>query len=157
MNFRLKELGPVSVIGKQGLCTKEKNIVSDLWQEANGHFQEIAGLGMREKDGGYVGFWGMMSDRQMRFLPWEDDYSTGLYLAGLEVNADAAAPAGWVKWTVPARTYLVIEIENNRYQEAFRSGLEALPAQGLKLSGAVCDHTEPSTGKNFLFFPCMKM
>lgn len=155
MNIRTVELGPISVIGKEGLCTKEHNIVPLLWQETNSCFGEVANLGMKEADGSYVGFWGLMSDKARQYQPWEDDFSTGLYLAGIEVDHDCPAPAGWVKWTVPKRSYLVIEIENDRYQETFRFGLqEALPERGLELCGAVCDYTEPRSGKNFLFFPC---
>ena len=40
----------------------EKNIVQQLWQEANSHFNEVAALGMKNSDGTYVGFWGAMSD-----------------------------------------------------------------------------------------------
>lgn len=156
MMQRMITLGPISVIGKEGLCTKGNSMVSQLWEAANSHFEEVAPLAMREKDGSFVGFWGLMSDRERRFLPWEDDFSTGLYLAGVEVASECAAPEGWVKWTVPERTYLVVEIENGAYQAAFRYGLEELPRQSCQLSGAVCDYTEPKTGKNFLFFPCEK-
>ena len=41
----------ITVIGKEGLCTTEKNIVQELWQEANSHFNEVAALGMKNSDG----------------------------------------------------------------------------------------------------------
>lgn len=153
MNTSQVTLGPISVIGKEGLCTKEHNIVSALWADANAHFDEIAALGMKETNGSYVGFWGLMSDKGMNYHPWEDGFSTGLYLAGLEVDNSCTTPADWVKWTVPERCYLIVEIENGLYQAAFRWGLEELTRRGLRLSGAVCDYTKPKTGKNYLFFP----
>lgn len=67
---------------------------------------------------------------------------------------DTPAPAGWVKWIMPARKYLVTEVEPDSYEETFRNVISRLiPALGMKLSGAVCDFTEPSTGQNNLFFP----
>lgn len=38
--------------------------------------------------------------------------------------------------------------------ETFTKVLESeIPSRHLILSGAACDYTEPSTGKNFIFFP----
>lgn len=149
-------LGPIAVIGKEGTCTQGHNIVSQLWTEANSHFSEVAELGKKADDGSYAGFWGLMSDLGRQYLPWENDYSTGLYLAGMEVAADCPVPEGWVKWNIPKRTYFVMEIAGNAYQTAFRRGIaEELPMRSLQLSGAVCDYTEPGTGKNYLFFPCV--
>ncbi len=44
-------------LGKEGLCTKEKNAVQDLRQQANSGFSDIADLGMKNADGSFVGFW----------------------------------------------------------------------------------------------------
>lgn len=151
-------LGPISVIGMEGVCTPENPVVAALWEAANARFGEVAELAMKEPDGSFTGFWGLMSDLGRNFLPWENGFSTGLYLAGVEVAEDSPVPEGWVKWTVPQRTYLKLEIENGAYQETFRRGIdEILPEQSYRLSGAVCDYTEPGTGKNFLFFPCEKI
>lgn len=147
-------LPEISVIGKQGLCTKECNIVGDLWKQANSCFAEVAALGMKNADGSYTGFWGAMSDETLSFRPWTENFSRGLYLAGVEVRADAVAPAGWAKWTLPARKYLVVDVSMETYAETFSKTLgETLPGLKMKLSGAVCDYTEPSTGRNKLFFP----
>ena len=62
MEIKIVDLPAITVIGKEGLCTAEKNIVQQLWQEANFHFNEVAALGMKNSDGAYVGFWGAMSD-----------------------------------------------------------------------------------------------
>ena len=87
-------------------------------------------------------------------MPWTDDFSRGLYLAGIEVYEDTEVPAGWVKWILPARKYLVTKVDPNSYAETFRSVIDDLiPELGMKLAGAVCDFTEPATGQNKLFFP----
>ena len=68
--------------------------------------------------------------------------------------ADTAVPAGWVKWVMPARKYLVTEVAPDSYTETFRTVIDRLlPALGLRLAGAVCDFTEPADGQNKLFFP----
>ncbi|MDO4941060.1 MAG: GyrI-like domain-containing protein [Erysipelotrichaceae bacterium] len=154
MKYELIDLPKIAVIGKAGLCTKEKNIVQDLWQQANSDFHEVAPLGMKNPDGSFVGFWGAMSDETMSFLPWTNDFSTGLYLAGIEVYEDTETPEGWTKWIMPARKYLVVEVAPKHYGEIFGCVIGGLlPELGMKLTGAVCDFTEPTTGQNKLFFP----
>lgn len=131
-----------------------KNIAWQLWLEANSHFHEVAALGMKNSDGTYVGFWGAMSDESMSFRPWTHPFTRGLYLAGVETYADAAAPEGWTKWVMPARKYMVVDVESNRYREIFDEVINnTISEKGMKLAGAVCDYTEPATGKNKPFFP----
>lgn len=90
----------------------------------------------------------------MSFMPWTNNFTRGYYLAGIEVYRNAETPEGWKKWIMPARKYLVTEVEFERYMEIFRDVLDnQIPFRNMKLSGAVCDYTEPSTGKNYLFFP----
>ena len=152
--YEMIELPRIAIIGQEGFCTKDNNVVQELWEQARLRFGEVAGLGMRNPDGSYVGFWGAMSDETRSFLPWTEDFSRGLYLAGIEVYEDTTVPAGWVKWVMPARKYLVTEVEPGRYEETFRTVIDRLiPALGMKLAGAVCDFTEPATGQNKLFFP----
>ena len=152
--YEMIDLPKIAIIGKEGLCTKEKNVVQDLWQQANSNFSDIAVLGMKNADGSYVGFWGAMSDETMSFLPWTDDFSRGLYLAGVEVYEDTPVPDGWVKWVMPARKYLVTEVHPKTYGTIFEYVIQSLiPELRLKLAGAVCDFTEPATGQNKLFFP----
>ena len=152
--YEIVELPKIAVIGREGLCTKERNVVRELWEQANLHFCEVADLGMKNPDGSYVGFWGAMSDETRSYLPWTDDFSRGLYLAGVEAYEDTAAPAGWVRWVMPARKYLVTEVDPDHYEESFRTVIDRLiPELGIKLAGAVCDYTEPATGRNKLFFP----
>lgn len=90
----------------------------------------------------------------MAFMPWSDDFSRGLYLAGIEVYEDTVVPEGWVKWIMPARKYLVTDVTPDSYGEIFASVInDLIPKLGMKLVGAVCDFTEPATGQNKLFFP----
>lgn len=154
MEIKILDLPEIAVIGKEGLCTAEKNIVQQLWQEANQHFHEVAALAMRNPDGTYAGFWGAMSDESKAFRPWTHQFSRGLYLAGVETYADAIAPEGWTKWVMPARKYIVVDVEPNRYDEIFDEVIHHIISEkGMKLVGVVCDYTEPATGKNKLFFP----
>lgn len=154
MEIKIIDLPMIAVIGKEGLCTTEKNIVEQLWREANSHFDEVAALGMKNSDGTYVGFWGAMSDESKSFRPWTHQFTRGLYLAGVETYADAIAPEGWTKWVMPARKYIVVDVEPNRYGAIFDEVINrTISEKGMKLAGAVCDYTEPATGKNKLFFP----
>ena len=154
MDALIIDLPETAVIGIAGLCTKERNIAADLWAQANRRFGEVAALGLKKEDGSFAGFWGAMSDEAMRFLPWEDGFSRGLYLAGVQTAADAEAPEGWTKWILPARRYLVADVTPQRYGEVFSDTIRrVIPAMGLRLSGAVCDFTDPATGQAKLYFP----
>ena len=75
-------------------------------------------------------------------------------MAGIEVYEDTAVPVGWVKWGMPARKYLVTEVDPASHEETFRNVIVRLiPEPGMKLAGSVCDFTEPAAGQNKLFFP----
>ena len=154
MERKILDLPMITIIGKEGLCTAENNIVQQLWQEANAHFYEVAALGRKHPNGTYAAFWGAMSDESRSFRPWTHHFTRGLYLAGVEAYADAIAPEGWSKWVMPARTYIVVDVEPDRYGKIFDEVIHhTLSENGMKLAGAVCDYTEPATGKNKLFFP----
>ena len=47
MKYEIIDLPRITIIGKEGFCTKEKNVVQDLWQQANLHFGEVADIGMK--------------------------------------------------------------------------------------------------------------
>ena len=40
LKYGIIDLPKIAIIGKEGLCTKEKNIVQDLWQQANSGFSD---------------------------------------------------------------------------------------------------------------------
>lgn len=137
------------VIGKEGSTLDGEGFIQKLWDDANGHFHEIAHLAKRDASGQLVGIWGAMSDLSRSFRPWEDGFSKGLYLAGVECDDTAEAPDGWTKWVIPGYEYLVVE---NR-KGAFEETLEQMKEEGITLVGAIHDHTDPATGKGYLYFP----
>lgn len=137
------------VIGKEGSTLDGEGFIQKLWDDANGHFHEVAHLAKRDAAGQLVGIWGAMSDLSRSFRPWEDGFSKGLYLAGVECDDTAEAPDGWTKWVIPGYEYLVVE---NR-KGAFEETLEQMKEEGITLVGAIHDHTDPATGKRYLYFP----
>jgi hypothetical protein len=93
---------------KRVLCRNRKRrgnnrragFIQKLWDDANSHFGEVQHLAKKDENGNISGIWGAMSDFSRSFQPWED-FSKGLYLAGVECNEDAEAPDGWTKWVIP--------------------------------------------------------
>ena len=53
VKYEIIDLHKIAIIGKEGFCTKEKNVVQDLWQQANSNFSDIADLGMKNADGSF--------------------------------------------------------------------------------------------------------
>lgn len=154
MNIEIRRKEAFAVIGKEGSTADGAGFIGRLWEDANAHFEEIRHLARTDENGAPVGIWGAMSDFSRSFLPWEEDFSKGLYLAGAECAIDADAPDGWVKWIVPAYEYRIAECENDR---TFADTLQYLKENGLSLAGAVHDFTDPTTGKSYLFFPVEKL
>ena len=153
MNVEKISKNSFTVIGKEGSTLDGEGFIQRLWQDANGHFEQVAGLAKRDEQGNLVGVWGAMSDLTRSFRPW-DDFSKGLYLAGAECRDDAAAPEGWVKWVIPAYESLVVEHENN---QTFAEMIKYMRGNNLSLAGAVNDFTDPKTGKNYMYFPIRKL
>lgn len=153
MEMKMCRKAAFSVIGKLGSTADGEGFIQRLWEEANAHFPEVEPLAKRDGTGAFCGFWGLMSDVGMNFLPWEDGFTRGLYLAGVEVLDDAQPPEGWVKWTSPAYEYRVVEAG----QAAFEEALKALEQDGLALAGAVYDFTEPGTGTGRQYFPVRRL
>lgn len=141
------------VIGKEGSTLDGEGFIQKLWDDANGHFDEVAHLAKRDENGNLVGIWGAMSDLSRSFQPWEDGFSKGLYLAGVECVDSAEAPDGWTKWMIPGYEYLVVE----NHDGAFRDTIRQMQEEGIALVGAVHDYTDPATGKGYLYFPIRKV
>ena len=139
-----------AVIGKEGSTEDGPGFVQSLWAEANAHFAEVAHLAKKDENGNLVGIWGAMTDFSRSFLPWEDGFSRGLYLAGVECVDDVQAPEGWVKWNVPGFEYLRVECDHDG---VFPEMIDYLRENGISLVGAVHDFTCPQTGKNYMYFP----
>ena len=133
------------VIGKEGSTLDGEGFIQKLWDDANGHFDEVAHLAKRDENGNLVGIWGAMSALSHSFQPWEDGFSKGLYLAGVECVDNAEAPDGWTKWVIPGYEYLVVENHNGAFRQ--------MQEEEIALVGAVHDYTDPATGKGYLYFP----
>lgn len=143
-----------SVIGKEGSTSDGQGFIQRLWEDANSHFSEVEPLAQKDVNGNLVGVWGVMSDCSRSFKPWEDNFSKGLYLAGVECVDGAKVPDGWTKWKIPGYEYLCAEMES---ESTFSDVLEYMTANGITLVGAVHDFTCPSSGKNYMYFPVRKI
>ena len=138
------------VIGKEGSTLDGQDFIQRLWDDANSHFNEVQHLAKTDEQGNIVGIWGAMSDLSHSFKPWEDDFSKGLYLAGVECVETAEAPEGWTKWVIPGYEYIYTECEN---ENTFPQVIKYMTENDMTLVGAVHDFTCPETGKNYMFFP----
>ena len=143
-----------AVIGMEGSTLDGPDFIPALWEKANSRFPEVAPLAQTNPDGSLCGIWGAMSDLSRTFQPWEENFTRGLYLAGVEVHDDAQPPEGWVRWDIPGFEYLRVERDN---QFCFSRGLAYLRDQGLSLAGAVHDFTDPATGTGYMLFPIRKL
>lgn len=141
------------VIGKEGATTDGKGFIQKLWEDANSHFNEIAHLAKKDDKGNLLGIWGAMSDFSRSFNPW-NNFSQGLYLAGVECLDGAEAPYGWTKWVVPGYEYIYVENEDN---DTFSGVIKYLGENNLFLAGAVNDFSCPETGKLYMFFPIRRL
>ena len=138
------------VIGKEGSTSDGEGFIQKLWSDANAHFSEIQALAKKDENGNLVGIWGAMSDCSHSYKPWEDNFSRGLYLAGVECIDDAEAPDGWTKWIIPGFEYIRVASEN---KNTFSEVLDYMKANHIPLVGAVQDFSCPITGKNYMYFP----
>ncbi|BCN29953.1 GyrI-like domain-containing protein [Anaeromicropila herbilytica] len=142
-----------SVIGKEGSTNDGPNFVQALWEDANSHFHEVVDLALKDEKGNILGIWGLMSDISRSFKPWQENFTKGLYLAGVQVDHDTTAPEGWVKWTTPSYEYLYVKVEGD-YKESFDTVLAYMDNNEYKLAGAVFDYNCPEeNGQLYLFFP----
>jgi len=98
-----------------------------------------------------------MSDMSNSFNPWEDGFTKGLYLAGVEVKDKEDAPDGWTKWTIPAYEYLYVKIEDEVH-DTFPAMINYIKENNLKLAGAVNDFICPEeNGQLYMFFPIRRV
>lgn len=146
-------IGIEGAVGLEGAEDGDR-ITAKLWYIANTEFDEVEHLAKRNPDGSLCGIWGAMSDMSLTFRPWEEGFTRGLYLAGVEVRDDAQPPEGWTRWDIPGFEYVRLERDN---QFCFSCGLAYLRDEGLPLAGAVQDFTDPATGKGYMLFPIRKL
>ena len=143
-----------AVIGLEGSTEDGPGFIPALWEKANARFGEVAPLAKTNPDGSLVGVWGAMTDMSRSFRPWEDGFTRGLYLAGVEVRDDAQPPEGWTRWDIPGYEYLRVE---SGAPDVFPCTLDWIAAEGLTLAGAVHDFTDPASGANYMLFPIRKL
>ena len=148
------ERKPVCVIGLLGSTDDGEGFVQRLWEAANARFGEVAHLALKDRDGNVAGIWGAMSDMSGSFAPWEEGFSRGLYLAGVECAQLAQPPRGWTKWIVPGFEYLRVKCDGS---DVFSAMLAHLEQNELSLAGAVQDFTCPATGESFMLFPIRRV
>ena len=144
----------VVVIGKEGSTQDGPGFIQKLWAEANSHFDEVQHLAKRDADGNLVGIWGALSDFSRSFLPWDNNFCEGVYLAGVECEDHAQAPDGWTKWIIPGYEYIRAESESD---DTFSQVISYMRENDILLAGAVHDFTCPRTGKNYMLFPVRKL
>ena len=143
-----------AVIGKEGSTLDGPGFIQELWADANANFGEVQPLAKTDGNGNLAGIWGAMSDLSRSFRPWEDGFSRGLYLAGMECVDDAEAPEGWTKWIIPGFEYLRAECEG---ENTFLEVLDYLRQNEIPLAGAAHEFTCPVSGKNYMLFPIRKI
>lgn len=142
------------VIGREGSTQDGPGFVQKLWADADAHFEEVAHLAKKDENGNLIGLWGAMTDFSRSFRPWEDGFSRGLYLAGVECADDARAPEGWSRWVIPGFEYLRVECD---HEGVFTEVIAYLQKRNIALAGAVHDYTCPGTGKNYMVFPIREL
>lgn len=157
MEVKRCEIESFSVIGKEGSTNDGKDFIKKLWDKVNNHFDEVKLLAKKNETGNFAGFWGAMSDFSRSFAPWENDYSDGFYLAGVEVEDDAEAPKGWTKWVIPSFDYLYVKVEND-IPSALSFMLDFIEENDFKLAGAIHEYfCSEEKGQLYLFFPIRKL
>lgn len=152
MKYRFETLPAFRVTGIAGSTDDGPDFIGRLWDEANARFGEISAYAILDENGA-PRVWGLMSDMSMEFRPWENGFTRGRYLAGVETAPDAPVPDGWTVWTSPAYEYLVAPQED---PGSFGLAIEYIAANGLALAGAAYDRTIPGVG-SFIYLPVRKL
>ena len=142
------------VMGKPGSTEDGEGFVQRLWADANAHFAEVQPLARIDEKGNLAGIWGVMTDFTRQFMSWQDNFSKGLYLAGVECDECAQAPDGWEKWRVPGFEYLCAACKG---ENTFAAVIQYMKENDIPLAGAVQDFTYPQTGKNYMLFPIQRL
>lgn len=137
------------VIGKEGSTLEGQGFIQRLWADANAHFAQVQPLAKKDKDGNLVGIWGAMSDFSRSYRPWEENFSKGLYLAGVECLDEAQVPEGWTKWNIPGYEYLCAKVET---ENTFSEVLDYMQKNQIPLVGAIQDFSCPKSGKDYMLF-----
>lgn len=156
MHIKHVKLASFAVLGKLGSTKDGQGFVQRLWQHANEQFGDVKHLALTNEFNDYMGFWGLMSDYDMNFMPW-DHYQNGYYLAGVEVDMHTKAPEGWTKWIFPSCECIAVKVEGE-YQACIAKGLDYLKAHHYTLAAAMIDFMDPlEQGQPYIYFPIKRL
>lgn len=156
MKYELIHKGSFRVIGVEGSTKEGPGFIPKLYESLKKRSPEIDGLIQKNADGAIDGTYGLMSDFSHALKPWEDNFSSGLYLAGYELKDEATKiPAGWTVWTVKEQDYLLARLEEgDEYKKVFSDFIYFfIPYELKSLSGAVFDYYSAKTKQACLLFP----
>jgi len=154
MAFERVIMPSFAVIGQEGSTQDGDDVIERMWKRATERYDEVAHLARTDGDGTPCGFWGAMTDFGRNFRPWEEGFSQGLYLAGVECDLSAEAPRGWTKWIIPGFEFVKVPCED---ENTFMRGVIYLGEHELPLVGAVQDYTCPADGGSYMMFPIRKL
>ena len=155
MEIEIIDKDKVYVVGKMGEGASDSNSswIQDLWDDANNNFNEIKDIVKTDSNGNIAGFWGVMTDIDEMFLPWNWQ---GKYMAGCEVEKDTIAPKGWNKITIPAFKYVSVKCKKDEYQKVFEYITnDYLPKHKYNLVGAMQEFYDAKDNYDtiYLLFP----
>lgn len=156
MKYELVHKGSFRVIGVEGSTQDGEGFIPKLYESLHQRSAEIEPLVKKNTDGSIDGTYGLMSDFSRSFRPWENDFSSGLYLAGYELKDEVKAiPEGWVVWTVKEQDYLLAKLEEgDEYPRVFSDFIHYyIPLELKRLNGAVFDYFSAKEKQQCLLFP----
>lgn len=142
------------VIGKEGSTDEGPGFFKNLWKEATDNFAIIEKLAVRDPQKGIKGAWGIMSDKSRSFRPWENNFSEGLYLAGIECIKGSEVPDGFKKWIVPGSEYIYVL---NEGADTFMNVINYMKENAIPLVGAAYDYSSFEDGKDYIYFPIKRL
>lgn len=119
MNISVIEKDKISVIGKIGQGASDSNScwIQELWDDFNKNINQIRDIIKTDSNNNVIGFWGVMTDIDELFLPWNWQ---GKYLGGCEVEEDSITPQGWTKLVIPSFKYVAVKCKKDVYQQTFK-------------------------------------
>ena len=135
------------VIGKEGSTLDGAGFIQKLWDDANGHFSEVAHLRRKIQTEILWEYGGPCPMVLTHLMPGK--MSLAKACIWREECVIMVIPAGWTKWIIPGYEYIVVENHNG----AFEDTIKQMNEEGMSLVGAVHDYTDPATGKGYMYFP----
>lgn len=151
---------------KENLGEGGIDLAKKLHEEVNHKFSELVNVHGGDLDD--IGVWGIMSRGFYFDIPgktiyeyfntWGDVYRTGFYFAGFDAQMIDEIPDGWVKWPVPEKNCIIVDVRPGDYNEVYFDYINRIiPEMGYMLDGAICEFYAPSSDAITLYFPFKKM